>query len=69
MDFSDYFNSLDRDLDVCYNTLAMLTKDMEDETLAFAIMGVQDRIEQAQKNASSLFAARAREIGARKDEG
>lgn len=67
MDFSEYFNNLDRDLDVCYNTLVMLTKDMEDETLAFAIMGVQDRIEQAQKNASGLFAARMREIGESKE--
>lgn len=61
MGFSEYFNLLDRDLDVCYSTLTMLTKDMEDETLAFAIMGVADRIEQAQKNLNGLFDARRKE--------
>ena len=55
MSFNEAWNATDTDLEVVYNTLAMMCENMENERLSFAIMGVMDRIEIAQNHLNAVF--------------
>lgn len=57
MSFNNAWNATDTDLEVAYNTLTMMCNNLEDERMSFAIMGVMDRIEQAQNHLNAIFEA------------